>query len=393
MLNHGRTGSQLKLLVTVNIAVSSTCPAIDVLLQGASYKRTFKAEPAPPHLITHLHQAHLGSLAEGSEEGSDCVSEPESGLIDDEDVEPDAASPAAAPSKQVASQDQSDAQGSTHRNSQVHRQAAFETDGMVELNMDDDLEAPSQGPSFSERAGRQHSGVQHTVQQAQHVEKRGRGAALAATHSSNAAVAVPESDQLHEPTRAGLPAADRAAAYQANAVHAAKGVPASSSAITETDPSAIDTQSGRVKSQPSAVNPLAASDTAGTDAAATPAVTGPAAAGPAAAADAATDSLDFQDIALDEVQLSPSTVSKAAEVAAAAAPSRLPGSVQDEWEEVNLARAREVAATVDTAPNPIPGDKVLLATSSNPAVNALYCMPAKKFQQGKDVQKRVFQTT
>ena len=335
-------------------------------MQGASYKRTFKAEPAPPHLITQLHQAHLGSLAEGSEEGSDCVSEPESGLIDDEDVEPDATSPAAPPFKQAASQDQSGAQGSTHRNSQVHRQAAFETDGMVELNMDDDLEATSQGPSFSERAGRQHSEVQHTVQQPQHAEKAGRGAAVAATPSSNAAVAVQAGDQLHEPTKAGLPAAD-----QANAVHAAEGVPASSSATAETNRSAVDTQSESVKSQPSAVNPPATSVTAGTGAAASPAVAGP------AAADAATDSLDFQDIALDEVQLSPSTVSKAAEVAAAAVPSRLSGSVKDEWEEVNLARAREAAATVDTAPNPIPGDKVLLATSSNPSVSTSYCMPDK----------------
>ena len=70
------------------------------LLQGETYQRVYQAEPAPAHLITPLHQAHLASLAEESEEGSDQVSESDGGLIHDDDL---AAEPMpAVPTHQVS---------------------------------------------------------------------------------------------------------------------------------------------------------------------------------------------------------------------------------------------------------------------------------------------------
>ena len=79
----------------------------------------------------------------------------------------------------------------------------------------------------------------------------------------------------------------------------------------------------------------------------------------AVAASFAAEGVDFQDIALDEIQLSPAADAKAAEVKAAAP---VPGPVatqgKDEWEEVNLARAREMALAADASAAPMPGDKV-----------------------------------
>ncbi|KAL0036717.1 hypothetical protein WJX79_007272 [Trebouxia sp. C0005] len=72
--------------------------------QGATYQRVFKPQPAPVHMISALHQAHLGSLAEDSEEGSDVISESDGGLIHDDDL-PIESSPAVS-----ASLDQSPAQ-------------------------------------------------------------------------------------------------------------------------------------------------------------------------------------------------------------------------------------------------------------------------------------------
>ena len=69
-------------------------------MQGETYQRVYQAAAAPSHLVTSLHQAHLSSLAEDSEEGSDQVSESDGGLIHDDDL---AAEPApAAASDQVS---------------------------------------------------------------------------------------------------------------------------------------------------------------------------------------------------------------------------------------------------------------------------------------------------
>ena len=322
----------------------------------------YKAQPAPAHLITHLQQAHLASLAEESEEGSDCVSEPESGLIQDDDFALEPGLPADNPTDQAGAP-KTDAHGITQH---AHlKRSEIETDGMVEVNMDDDLETSSQGRSFSERAASQHGAVFHPTpqaQQAQHAQhgKLKEGLAPAAQHtvpggkhSSSAAVAASIS-QYTEPLKVTRVTLDPAAALSADAVHAAKADPVISPAAAETHVSA---------EAPTEPKPHQSATPATVAAAELVPLVKPGPTDPRLGSSAdVSDTLDFQDIALDEVQPSPSVASKAAEVNTVAASGAQTEPVHDEWEEVNLARAREsVAATVDAPPNPIPGDKVLPA--------------------------------
>lgn len=330
-------------------------------MQGAAYQRVYKAQPAPAHLVTHLQQAHLASLAEESEEGSDCVSEPESGLIQDDDFALEPGLPADNPTEHAGAP-QTEVHGLA-QHAHVRKKAESETDGMVEVNMDDDLEASSQGASFSERAASQHGAVHHMPLQAQHAQhaqhgKSREGSAPAAIHAkpavkhTSSAASAASTLQPEEPLKATHALLHPAAALSADAVHAAKADPETSRAAAENQVSA-ETQTQPKTHPPAAPNIVAA-------ACPVPLVN-PGSANPKLGHSAdATGSLDFQDIALDEVQRSPSIASKA-EANAVATSGAQTGAVHDEWEEVNLARAREVAATVDAAPNPIPGDKVLHA--------------------------------
>ena len=302
--------------------------------QGASYERVFKPLPVHAHLLTPHHQAHLTSLAEDSEEGSDAVSESEGGLIQDDDS-PTEASPAASASLEHSQGSKMIRSGVIAATGQAVGQqpSAAGTDGMFELDMNDDSEQASGVNSFTAKGG--HRLSQHAATTSAGVDQE----------FDRPATTVKEEQQA-----AGLSTVHASAVTGDD--HAADGSsadalqPNSSSAGQFDKPGQLSQQSTASGQQPLLDSiPLSPVPTLGQEAAAAAHPAGSQGQGSRAAADT------LAGIDLEEVELE--------DAAGTALPCDRGGAGQaatDEWEEVNLARAKELAVDAPTAA--IPGDKV-----------------------------------
>ncbi|DBA86037.1 hypothetical protein WJX77_012319 [Trebouxia sp. C0004] len=325
--------------------------------QGATYQRVFKPEPAPVHLISALHQAHLSSLAEGSEEGSDLVSESDGGLIHDDDL-PIESSPAAS-----ASLDQSSAQmaagSSTNLGSaaQDHRAApaAAASDGMFELDIDDDFEQEIEVSSFTEMGNQQRC----PDLEAPDMQKIfATPAAAAQSQNANAALSK-------EPVSAALlieePQSSSNQAQQAQCEQPQH----TQQPITESGQQSMPDSVPEAALLPLPIlGPLP--EAASLSAMATASQPRAALAG------------DMTQVDLEEIE-----VGKAARVGATQASA---GQVAaDEWEEVNLARAKETA--VDAPSAAMPGDKVRYPEALNYFLSADVKAIKKTLNKSKPVHR------
>ena len=285
----------------------------------------FNPQPLPAHLLTPTHQAHLTSLAEDSEEGNDAVSESEGGLIQDDDS-PTEASPAAS-----ASLDQPQGPRATRSSLIANGQtggkphAAAGTDGMFELDIDDDTEQGSGLNSFTARSALRlshHAAV--TGSGVQQQKKDGPAAAVSQGEQQ------PAGSSNHVAAVSGV-SADALRPNSSTTGHSEQG----------SQPDLPQKSSGEqplpdsVPATALSSTPILGSLDAGTDAP-------PAGSQPTAGALAGMD--------LDEIELQDGVASVPGEKGAAG------HAATDEWEEVNLARARELAVDAPTAA--IPGDKV-----------------------------------
>ena len=307
----------------------------------------FKPQPLPGHITSH-HPAHLTSLAEGSEEGSDAVSESEGGLIQDDD--PPMPSPAASASldhfqgsKVVCS---SVVAAATTGQSVGKERAAAGTDGMFELDINDNMEQASGLNSFTAKGGRlsQHAavikaGMRSDFGRPEAVTKEeeqvaGQGSDHSAAAAAVAAAADGSPVIEHSPAVAG-PSDD---ALQPN----------SSSAAGQSHQNAQPSQqslSFAQQSLPDSVPAAALSPVPMLGHVASSAAH-PVGSQPKAAAAGRLAGIDLEDVELeDAVARVPSDKAVTGQAAT------------DEWEEVNLARAKELAVDAPTAA--IPGDKVV----------------------------------
>lgn len=274
--------------------------------------------------MSSLQHAHLGSLAEESEEGSDMVSESDGGLIHDDDL-PIESSPAAS-----TSLDHPTAQGSA-RNSVTSGGAAREhkaaaaaigTDGMFELDINDDFEQAGGVNSFTARGG-QRAALYTTPSDLQKGGAVSTTAEAAQTFIGHAALnkkaaSAPASVDGHQSSSGQA----QYALQLEQAQHAQQAVSESSrQPLPDSVPAAALSPVPILGPVPEAA-PLSAVA--------------------AASQPKATPVLDMAQVDLEEVELGEGN---------GAGPS-----AADEWEEVNLARAREMA--VDAPSAAIPGDKV-----------------------------------
>lgn len=280
-------------------------------------------------MLTSPHQAHLTSLAEDSEEGSDAVSESEGGLIQDDDS-PTEASPAASASLDNPAGSRAVRSSLTAATGQAvgRQRAAAGTDGMFELDIDDDIEQGSGLNSFTARNTQRFS--QHAAVTGAGLQQKGdrpaptQGEQPAAGSNSTAAVAAGLSES---PADALQPRSD-AAGQSDKGSHSSQhqrssgqqplpdSVPAAALSAT---PILGALQAGAgAHPRGSQATSLAAGTPAGVD--------------------------------LEEIQLQDGVAHVPGDKADAGQ------AATDEWEEVNLARARELAVDAPTAA--IPGDKV-----------------------------------
>ena len=304
------------------------------------------------------------------------MSEPDSGLIQDEDNEPDPVpASVAALASQAAAQPAArySIQAGAGRSPAKQRDLGIDlgTDGMVELDMDADLEPPSQ--SFSERLALQNQALQgpslqpswQQQQQPQLHQPQPDKSSL--TGKDISTKAQPASANHSEPAKTA-PSEARADAAAAAAAAAAETAPGS--ADTAGSPDVLAQAQAQTLGE-LALSPVPLLQPVRQESAPPPAASASLAAaatsGAAAAAAPAAEGVDFQDIALEEIQLSPGTDAKAADVKAAPVPATVATKAQDEWEEVNLARAREMALAADASAAPMPGDKV------SPALTVAIC--------------------
>lgn len=299
--------------------------AVRCLVQGVTYQRVFKPQPAPAHLITPLHQLHLGSLPEDSEEGSDLVSESDGGLIHDDDLlieeSPAASTSLDQPSARKAANDSLVSGVATrHRNAA----AAAGIDGMFELDINDDFEQASGGDSFTAKG---------TQRMSQCAELPVLG--LQQDMSVSAACAALVAQQ---PSSKNVVTGSPVGQWQVSSSHAqqhqfdgAQQEAGSSSQLPMPDSVPLSALSPVPILGLSQQAPAHQADPAVNQQVASPMDN--------------TTKLDLEEIDLGEAKVNvPSQVSAEGPQAA------------DEWEEVNLARAKELA--VDAPSAAIPGDKV-----------------------------------
>ena len=280
----------------------------------------FKPEPAPAHLITPLHQAHLTSLAEDSEEGSDQVSESDGGLIQDDDS-PIEASPAASasldpsPGSKVS---RSSAAGIGLAPSGKERAAAG-TDGMFELDINDDFEQASGLHSFTGKSGQR---LCHYA-------------------------AGPVADMQQE----GVSSAPEAVITQQQLAPSSRDDVGTSSHADPQSSSSVAQQAQHAKSSGQLPMPDSVPVAALSPVPILSPLPDAAASQPKAEPAEAMAGIDLEEIELGDAKAGVPSQQAAVNGQAAT----------DEWEEVNLARAKELAVDVPTAA--IPGDKVLLLVS------------------------------
>ena len=299
----------------------------------------FKPQPLPGHLASH-HPAHLTSLAEDSEEGSDAVSESEDGLIQDDD--PPTPSPAAS-----ASLDHS--QGSKVIRSSVVAAAttgqSVGTDGMFELDIDDNMEQASGLNSFTAKGGQrlsQHAAVINAGMRSDF----GRPEAVTTEEEQLAGRSSDHSAAAAAAAAAGSPVIDHSAAVAGPPDDALQ--PNSSSAAGQSDQNVQPSQ----QSLSFAQQPLPESVPAATLSPVpilgqvASAAAHPVGSQPKAAAAGTLPGIDLEEVELEDA------------MAGVPGDKAVTGqAATDEWEEVNLARAKELAVDAPTAA--IPGDKVV----------------------------------
>lgn len=319
------TQHELVLAVFHLQVASSLCVFIR---QGASYERVFNPQPLPAHLLTPTHQAHLTSLAEDSEEGSDAVSESEGGLIQDDDS-PTEASPAASASLDHLHgprAPRSSLIAATGQTAVGTPRAAAGTDGMFELDINDDMEQGSGLNSFTARSSQRLS---------QHAAVTGAGVQQQKSHTP--AAATPQGEQ-----QAAYPSSHAAAVSGSSA----DGLQFKSSTLGQYEHSSQPYQQQKPSSVP---QPLLESAPAAA-LSATPILGGPDPGGDAHPAGSHPTTMAVGALAgvdLQEIELQDGVADDKAAAGQGAT---------DEWVEVNLARARELAVDAPTAA--IPGDKV-----------------------------------
>ncbi len=285
------------------------------------------------HLISALHQGHLGSLAEDSEEGSDVVSESDGGLIHDDDLPIESLPAASASLDQVSVQMAAGSSTNSGNAGHNHRAAAAGSDGMFELDINDDFEQAIGVSSFTAMGHQQKfPGLQATDKQKMYATP----AAAIQSQNTNAALSK-------EPVSASLliegPQSPSSQAQHAQQVQYEQPQH-TQQPVTESgrQPVADSVPEAALSSLP-ILGPLP-------EAAALPAVA--AASQPRAALVGDMTQVDLEEIELGEATGVGASQASAGQVAA------------DEWEEVNLARAKELA--VDAPSAAMPGDKVGLSS-------------------------------
>lgn len=300
----------------------------------------FKPQPLPAHLTSH-HPAHLTSLAEDSEEGSDAVSESEGGLIQDDDPPTPSPAPSASldhsqGSKVICSSVLAAATGQAASK----ERAAAGTDGMFELDIDDNMEQASGLNSFTAKGGQRLSQLA-AVANAGVRSDFGRPGAVT---NEDGQTAGQGSDHNAAAGPACSPVTDHTAAVAGPSDDALQ--PPSSSTAGQSDQNAQPSQQSMSFAQQTLPDSVPAAGLApvpilGQEAssAAHPVGSQPKGAGTLAG------------IGLEEVELEDA-------VAGVPGDKAVTGQAAiDEWEEVNLARAKELAVDAPTAA--IPGDKVV----------------------------------
>lgn len=284
----------------------------------------------PAHLTSH-HPAHLTSLAEDSEEGSDAVSESEGGLIQDDDLP--TPSPAAS-----ASLDHSQGSKAVTRSSIAaatavqaagKERAAAGTDGMFELDINDDLEQASGLNSFTAKGGQRLSQHATVAKPGMQPDNTRPGAGMKEEQQA----AGPSSDHHAAAASAGgVSASDHDAAAVGSSDAALQTYSSMAEQLTPSPQPSQPSKSVEQQPLPYSVPaaPLSPVPILGQEAAAAGALAG----------------IDLEEVELEGTVAGVSADDKG--VAGKAA--------TDEWEEVNLARAKELAVDAPTAA--IPGDKV-----------------------------------
>lgn len=295
----------------------------------------------PAHLTSH-HPAHLTSLAEDSEEGSDAVSESEGGLIQDDDLP--TPSPAASASLDHSQGSKaltrSSIAAATAVQSASKERAAAGTDGMFELDIDDDLEQASGLNSFTAKAGQRLS--QHATVAKPGMQPDNSRPGAGTKEEKQAASTVTD----HNAAAGGSSATDHNAAAAGPSGAALQTYSSMAEQVTPSPQPSQQSNSVEQQFLPDSVPAAALSPVPilGQEAAA---AAHPVGSQPKAAATGALAGIDLEEVDLeDAVAASVSADDKAGAGTAAT----------DEWEEVNLARAKELAVDAPTAA--IPGDKV-----------------------------------
>jgi len=274
-------------------------------------------------------------LAEDSEEGSDLVSESDGGLIHDDDL-PTESSPAISTSlNQPAAQ--TDARNSlipgNASRAQKTAAAAAGTDGMFELDIDDDFEQAAGMSSFTAKSGQCSS--LYAVASAATTQTQG---------DSPAVIAISQPQDSGAASGTSLETASVSA----------DEVQLSSSQAQQAQPALQFKQAHRAQ-QAVSTNQQPMPDSVPLAALSPVPILGPLPEGaalqavPAASQPKMAHSDEMARVDLEEIELGDALPTGSSAEGQPAA---------DEWEEVNLARAREMA--VDAPSAAIPGDKVCL---------------------------------
>lgn len=298
----------------------------------------------PAHLTSH-HPAHLTSLAEDSEEGSDAVSESEGGLIQDDDLPTPSPSPAACASldhSQGSKVTRSSIAAATAVQAAGKERAAAGTDGMFELDINDDLEQASGLNSFTGKGAQRPSQHAAVAKPGMQPDNSRPGAGITqgqqgAGSSSNDSVTA---------TAGGFSANDHNAAGVGSLSAALQTYSSTAEQLTPSPQPSQQSQSVEQQPLPDSVPAahLSPVPILGQEAGA---AAHPAGSQLKAAAAGALAGIDLEEVELEDAVAGVSADDKAGAGKAAT----------DEWEEVNLARAKELAVDAPTAA--IPGDKVI----------------------------------
>ena len=307
----------------------------------------FKPPPLPAHLTSH-HPAHLTSLAEDSEEGSDAVSESEGGLIQDDDLPtPSPAASASLDHSQGSKVIRSSVVAAAIGQAASKEHAAAGTDGMFELDINDNMEHASGLNSFTAKGGQRLSQLAAVANAGMRSDSGRPGAVTneegqAAGRSSdhNAAAAADAAGA----GAAGSSVIDHSAAVVGPSDDALQ--PNSSSTAGQSHQNAQPSQQSMSFAQQTLPDAIPAADLSPVPILGQEASSGAHAVGSQPKGAGILAGIDLEEVELEDA------------VAGVPGDKAVTGqAATDEWEEVNLARAKELAVDAPTAA--IPGDKVV----------------------------------